>query len=374
MNAAIHIPFLDLKAGYEELKPKLDEAYQRFMSSGWYVLGQEANLFEEEYAAYCGSKHCIGVSNGLVALEMVLSAWGIGPGDEVIVPANTYIATWLAVSSQGATPVPVEPDETTRNLDPSRLEDVISPRTKGIVPVHLYGIPADMDPIMAVAERHGLFVLEDNAQAQGARYNGRRTGSLGHAAAHSFYPGKNLGAFGEAGAITTDDDSLAEQLRVARNYGSRVKYHNEVKGINARIDGLQCAFLRVKLAHLDDWNARRQRLARLYLDRLGTVEGLQLPQVPDWADPVWHLFVIRHPHRDRLQQALAEHGIGTLIHYPIPPHRSEAYRHDRDWGALPITEAIARECLSLPIGPQMAIGSLYEVADTLDKSLPSNGI
>src|SRR5689334_9043891 len=238
------------------------------MRSAWYILGKECEAFEQEFAAYCGSKHCIGVGNGLEALHLVLRAWGIGKGDEVIVPSNTYIASWLAVSYADATPVPVEPDPDTYNLDPARIEKAITPRTKAIMPVHLYGQPADMDPIMQIAEKHGLKVIEDNAQAQGAFYKDRRTGSLGHAAAHSFYPGKNLGAFGDAGAITTDDPALADRVRTLRNYGSKKKYYNDVKGFNSRLDELQAALLRVKLQKLDEWNQRRRKIAELYLARL----------------------------------------------------------------------------------------------------------
>ena len=324
------------------------------MASGWYILGEEVEAFEEEWAAYCGTAHCVGVGNGLEALHLVLRAWGIGSGDEVIVPSNTYIATWLAVSYAGATPVPVEPDPRTYNLDPARLEAAITSRTKAVIPVHLYGQPADMDPILEIARRRGLKVLEDAAQAHGARYKGRRTGGLGDAAAWSFYPGKNLGAFGDGGAVTTDNAELADRVQVLRNYGSRVKYHNEVKGFNSRLDPLQAAFLRVKLRHLDDWNQRRQRVARAYMDRLGEVPALVLPFVPEWATPCWHLFVVRHPRRDELQRRLEAAGVGTLIHYPIPPHRSGAYADAgfKD-GAFPLADELSGTVLSLPLGPHV---------------------
>jgi dTDP-4-amino-4,6-dideoxygalactose transaminase len=278
----------------------------------------------------------------------------VGRGDEVIVPSDTYIATWLAVTYAGGIPVPVEPDAETFNLAPDLIEAAITARTKAILPVHLYGQPADMDPIMAVAKKHGLQVLEDNAQAQGARYRGRRTGSLGHAAAHSFYPGKNLGALGEAGAVTTNDAELAEKLRVLRNYGSETKYHNKYKGFNARIDELQAAFLRVKLRHLDAWTERRRQRAQQYLEGLRDCPEVTVPFVPDWAEPVWHQFVIRHPARDALAQKLAAAGIGSLIHYPIPPHLSEAYA-DMGYqpGAFPLAEAMAQTVLSLPMGPHL---------------------
>ena len=343
------VPFLDFVKPYEELKAELDEAYSRFMRSAWYVLGREVEAFEREFADYCGVEHCVGVGNGLEALHLALRAYGIGKNDEVIVPSNTYIATWLAVSYAGATPVPVEPDAKTFNLDPSRIEGAITHRTKAIMPVHLYGQPADMDPIMNIARKHGLKVIEDNAQAQGARYKGRRTGSLGDAAGNSFYPGKNLGAFGEAGAVTTNDQELAGKIRVLRNYGSQKKYYNEVKGYNSRLDELQAAFLRVKLKKLDEWNERRRTVANQYLAGLHGVPGLIQPFVPGWAEPVWHLFVVRHPQRDAFQQKLAAADIGTLIHYPVPPHLSGAYA-DAGWkrGAFPIAEELASSVLSLP--------------------------
>jgi dTDP-4-amino-4,6-dideoxygalactose transaminase len=351
----VKVPFLDIQASYEELGQELDAAFHRVMASGWYILGEEVEAFEREWAAYCGTEHCVGVANGLEALQLVLHAWGVGRGDEVIVPSNTYIATWLAVSYAGAVPVPVEPDERTYNIDPARIEAAITPRTKVILPVHLYGQPADMDPINKIASRHGLKVLEDAAQAHGARYRGRRTGSLGHAAGWSFYPGKNLGAFGDAGAVTTNDDALADTLRVLRNYGSRVKYENEVRGFNSRLDPLQAGFLRVKLRHLNEWNARRRVIAALYADRLGAMQGLTTPFVPEWAEPCWHLFVVRHAQRDRLHEHLSREGIGTLIHYPVPPHRSRAYEDLRPHlAALPIAETLAHSVLSLPLGPHMS--------------------
>jgi dTDP-4-amino-4,6-dideoxygalactose transaminase len=360
------VPFLDIKASYLELKDEFDAAYHRVMDSGWVLLGQETEALEREFAAYCEAQHCIAVGNGLDALQLVLRAWDIGPRDEVIVPSHTFIATWLAVSNVGATPIPVEPNEKTYNIDVSRIEAAITPRTKAIIPVHLYGQPADMDPIMALAAKHGLKVLEDNAQAQGARYKGKRTGGLGHAAATSFYPGKNLGAFGDAGAVTTNDDELADKVRMLRNYGSKVKYRHELAGVNSRIDELQAAFLRVKLAHLDEWNARRKKIAALYLSRwpaavsaslrLSTPNPqLTLPFVPEWADPVWHLFVVRHPKRDALQKHLEESGVQTLIHYPVPAHLSGAYRYlGTSKGTLALCEALSNELLSIPIGPQMS--------------------
>jgi dTDP-4-amino-4,6-dideoxygalactose transaminase len=357
-----NIPFLDLQATYLELKEELDAAIAKVVSSGWYILGQEVTKFEQEYAAYLGVKHCIGVGNGLDALHISLKALGVGPGDEVIVPANTYIATWLAVTYAGAIPIPVEPDENTYNLDPARLEAAITPRTKVILPVHLYGQPADMDSINVIARKHNIFVLEDAAQAQGAKYKGQAVGGLGDIAGWSFYPGKNLGAFGDAGAITTNNDELADKVRVLRNYGSRVKYVNEVQGYNSRLDEIQAAVLRVKLRHLDEWNSRRKEIAAFYLSYLRKTD-LKLPIVPEWADPVWHLFVIRTSQRDDLQQALQKGGVGTLIHYPIPPHLQEAYRDfGYKEGDFPLSEVIHREVLSLPIGPHLSEEQALAVA------------
>jgi len=353
----VKVPFLDFVGPYEELKPELDDAYFRFMRSAWYILGREVEAFEQEFAQYCGAEHCVGVANGLEALHLILRGYGIGAGDEVIVPSNTYIATWLAVSYAGATPVPVEPDPETFNLDPARIEAALTARTKAIMPVHLYGQPADMDPIMELARQRGLKVIEDNAQAHGARYKGRRTGSLGHAAGNSFYPGKNLGALGDAGAVTTNDTALADRLRSLRNYGSKKKYYNECKGYNSRLDELQAAFLRVKLKKLDEWNERRRAVAARYRAGFDGTPGLTLPFVPVWAEPVWHLFVVRHPNRDGLQQGLTDAGIGTLIHYPVPPHLSGAYA-DGKWaaGAFPVAEALADTVLSLPMGPHLPEG------------------
>jgi dTDP-4-amino-4,6-dideoxygalactose transaminase len=359
------VPFLDLRAATDELRAEIDAAVGRVVGSGWYILGAEVEAFERAFAAYVGARHCVGVGNGLDALHLALRARGVGPGDEVIVPSNTYIATWLAASWAGARPVPVEPDPRTYNLDPERLEAAITPRTRAVVPVHLYGQPADMGPILEVARRRGLFVLEDAAQAHGARYRGRRVGALGDAAAWSFYPGKNLGALGDAGAVTTDDDALAARLRELRNYGSRVKYVNERRGVNSRLDEVQAAVLAVKLARLDAWNERRARLAALYAERLaGAAVGL--PVVPAWAEPVWHLFVVRSARRDALQAHLREAGVQTLIHYPIAPHRQEAYADlGLGEGALPVAEAIHREVLSLPMGPHVSEAQAARVIEAV---------
>jgi dTDP-4-amino-4,6-dideoxygalactose transaminase len=355
-----------MKTPYEELRDEMDAAYRRVMESGWYILGEETERFEKNFAQYCGVKHCIGLGNGLEALHLILRAYGIGEGHEVIVPANTYIATWLAVTYAGATPVPVEPLEATYNLDPSRVEAAITPRTRAILAVHLYGQPADMDSLREVATRRGLRLIEDAAQAHGASVNGHRAGSISDAAGWSFYPGKNLGAIGDAGGVTTDDDQLADRVRVLRNYGSRVKYFNEVKGFNSRLDPLQAAFLDVKLKYLDEWNARRKALAGRYLEALADVPNLTIPHVPAWADPSWHLFVVRHPERDALQKHLTNHGIGTLIHYPIPPHLSDAYREmGGQPGDYPITEAIHRTVLSLPMGPHLSAEQLDRVVEAI---------
>lgn len=363
----VKIPFLDIKAGYTELKDELDETYHRVMESGWYILGKEVDAFEQEFAAYCGVKHCIGVGNGLEALHLILRALEIGEGDEVIVPANTYIATWLAVSYSGAVPVPVEPDKGTCNIDPAKIEDAVTPKTKAIIAVHLYGQPADMDSINEIAIKHGLKVIEDAAQAHGAIYKGRKAGSLGNAAGFSFYPGKNLGAYGDGGAVTTNDDGIADRVRVLRNYGSRVKYYNEIKGFNSRLDDLQAAFLRVKLTKLDEWNTRRRILADQYLTGLKDVENLILPFVPSWTIPAWHLFVIQHPLRDALQKELGNAGIGSLIHYPVPPHISDAYSGEFMGKSFTITEQLAKTVLSLPIGPHCLQSDISEVINVIKK-------
>jgi len=361
------IPFLDLGAAYKELKEELDVAYHRIMDSGWYVLGEEVEAFEQEFADYCGTKYCVGVSNGLDALRLTLEAYGIGKGDEVIVPSNTYIATWLAVSQTGATPVPVEPDIRTYNLDPSHIAEAITEHTAAILPVHLYGQPADMEPIMRLAEEFGLIVIEDAAQAHGARYKGKCAGSLGHAAGFSFYPSKNLGAFGDGGAVTTDDRGIAEKIKVLRNYGSRKKYENEIKGLNCRLDTLQAAFLREKLKHLEEWNYRRISLASVYFNELKGVEAVTLPFVQDNCEPCWHLFTIRSQKRNKLQQDMSKHGIETMVHYPIPPHHSEAYATERDWANYPTAENIAETSLSLPIGPHLSEEAVRDVCQTIKK-------
>jgi dTDP-4-amino-4,6-dideoxygalactose transaminase len=347
------IPFLDLGAAYREIQAELESAVLASLRSGWYIGGQDVEAFEAEFATFTETQHCVGVANGLDALRFSLVAMGIGAGDEVIVPSNTFIATWLSVSQCGATPIPVEPLESTYNLDPSRIEAAITPRTRAILPVHLYGQPASLDPILALAHKYGLRVLEDAAQAHGARYKGKRVGGHGDAVAWSFYPSKNLGALGDAGAVTTNDSELADRIRLLRNYGSRMKYVNEVKGYNSRLDPVQAAVLRVKLKYLDEWNARRTAIAARYTAEL-VGAGFVLPTVPEWAEPVWHLYVVQHAERDGIQKALKEAGIGTQIHYPIPPHLQGAYR-DAGYAAnrFPIAEIMANRLLSLPMGPQL---------------------
>lgn len=370
-SVKMHIPFLDLGASYSELKPEIDEAVSRVLDSGRYILGKELESFESEYSVYTESNHCIGVANGLEALVLSLKALGVKEGDEVIVPANTYIATWLAVSYVGATPVPVEPIAGIWNINPDRIEAAITPRTKVILPVHLYGQPADLDPILGIARKYGLRVVEDAAQAHGARYKGRRLGSHGDVVAWSFYPGKNLGCFGDGGAITTDNPEIADQIRVLRNYGSKKRYFNEVKGHNSRLDEIQAAVLRVKLLHLDAWNSKRQKLAQRYMEGLSTLPGLSLPRVIDGVQAAWHLFVVDWDDRDLLKAQLGSCGIETLIHYPVAPHQSEAYIHDRAWGHFPITEQAANTHLSLPIGPQLGSEAVDEVILALDTCIRS---
>ena len=354
----MRVPFLDFVGPYEELKAELDEAYVRFMRSAWYILGKEVEAFEQEFAEYCGVQHCVGVGNGLEALHLVLRGYGIGEGDEVIVPSNTYIATWLAVSYAGAKPVPVEPDPETYNIDPAQIEKAITVRTKAIMPVHLYGQPADMDPIMELARKRGLKVIEDNAQAQGARYKGRRTGSLGDAAGNSFYPGKNLGAFGDAGAVTTNDGALADRMRTLRNYGSRRKYYNDCKGYNSRLDELQAALLRVKLKRLDEWNERRRVIAAGYRVGLRWCRRIDLAFRPGLGGA--RLAPLCGPAcatGSAASSSSRKQAIGTLIHYPVPPHLSGAYANGA-WqrGSLPLAENLADTVLSLPIGPHMKSG------------------
>ncbi|MCX7152519.1 MAG: DegT/DnrJ/EryC1/StrS family aminotransferase [Proteobacteria bacterium] len=346
----MNIPFLDLAAINAEVGPELDAALARGRAGSHYVLGPELEAFENEFAGFCGTTHCVGVGNGLEALGLVLRAAGIGPGDEVIVPSHTFIATWLAVSGCGATVVPVEPEKNGFNIEPAGIEAAVTPRTRAVIPVHLYGQPADMDAINAIAAKHGLFVLEDAAQAHGARYKGRRAGALGNAAAFSFYPAKNLGALGDGGAVVTGDAALAARVRALRNYGSTERYVHPLQGGNSRLDELQAACLRVKLPLLDKSNDRRRKQAAQYLEALARC-ALTLPAVAGNGEPVWHLFVVQSTGRDRLQQELRDAGIATLIHYPRPPHLQGAYAAlGLGRGAFPRAERLANEVLSLPIG------------------------
>jgi dTDP-4-amino-4,6-dideoxygalactose transaminase len=375
------VRFVDLRAAQAQIADELVDATRRVIASGWYIRGPEVESFEREWAEYCGTEHCVGVGTGLGALELVLRAWGVGPGDEVIVPSNTYIASWLAVTEVGATPVPVEPDPSTSNLDPEHVEAAIGPRTKVVMPVHLYGQCADLDPILGLARSCGARVLEDAAQAHGAEYKGRRAGALGDAAAFSFYPTKNLGALGDGGAVTTNDPELADAVRVLGNYGSRRKYENEIKGTNSRLDEMQAALLRVQLRHLDAWNESRRERAAAYDSALEGLEGLALPHVAPGCLPVWHVYVVHHPERDRLERDLAERGVDTLVYYPVPPHLSGAYADlGLVEGRFPLAERLAATNLALPIGPhldadqqQRVIDAVRSAASRREASAPTPG-
>lgn len=366
------VPFLDLQAAYLELQSEIDDAVSRVLGSGWYIGGPEVEAFESEWASYCGAKHCVGIGNGLDALILALRACDIGPGDGVIVPSNTYIATWLAVSAVGATIQPVEPDPRTYNITAEAIEAAITPATRALLPVHLYGQPAEIDEIAKLARTRGLRLIEDAAQAHGARCRGKRIGGHGDAVCWSFYPGKNLGAMGDAGAVTTNDGEIAKRIQVLGNYGSEKKYFNEVRGVNSRLDPLQAAILQVKLGHLDEWNERRRVIAASYLEGLAETD-LILPTVPDWAEPVWHLFVVRHAQRDQLEKHLSETGIGTLIHYPVAPKEQQCYQGPFgliDADPSLISSQLANEVLSLPIGPQLPISAVSEVISAIKLPIP----
>jgi len=349
------ITYLDLKMINHASKHELMEAFESVLDSGWYILGNKLEQFEKQYAAYSDTNFCIGVANGLDALILSLKALDIKAGDEVIVPSNTYIASWLAVSYVGATPIPVEPNWETCNIDPLLIESKITERTKAIMPVNLYGQAAQLDLITEIANKHKLFVLEDNAQAQGAVCNGKITGSWGHINASSFYPGKNLGALGDAGAVTTNNDELAGRVKVLRNYGSHKKYYNEVKGVNSRLDEIQAAFLSIKLKHLEAENSERVRLAEIYTNELKGIDNLILPELAKNCSSVWHIYLIRTSQRNELQEFLNLNGVGTVIHYPVPPHLQEAYGEiGYKKGDFPIAETIAETCLSLPLYPGLS--------------------
>ena len=361
------LPFLELRPATRELRAELDAAYSRVLDAGWYVMGRELEALETEFADYCGSRHAVGVGNGMDALTLSLLAAGIGPGDEVMVPAHTFVATWMAVSQTGASPVGVDVDPGTCNIDAADLRRRLTSNAKAVIAVHLYGQPADMTAVRAIAAERDLMVLEDAAQAHGAVWDGELVGTLGDAAGFSFYPGKNLGALGDGGAVTTDDDDRAARLRTLRNYGSARKYHHEAIGLNSRLDELQAAFLRVRLRHLDRWTETRRQLAARYLDRLAPLaspETFTLPATLADADPVWHLFVVRCPQRESLQTHLADAGIGTQIHYPIPCHRAGAYAgHAGE--SFPNSERLAETVLSLPLHPHLPAEAVDRVCDAV---------
>ncbi len=366
------VPFLDLRATYSELRSEIDEAVSRVLSGGWYIGGDAVGRFEEDFSAYVGSAYCVGVGNGLDALVLGLRALGVGPGDEVIVPSNTYIATWLAVSAVGGTIVPVEPDVDSFNLRAAEVAEAITSKTKVILPVHLYGLPAEIDGIVDLAKQHGVRVLEDGAQAHGAKMGGRRIGSHGDAVAWSFYPGKNLGAFGDGGALTTGSEEIADRVRVLGNYGSRKKYFNEVKGVNSRLDPLQAAVLSAKLQVLDEWNDRRARIAERYREGLRDT-SVHLPATFSDRTSVWHLFVVLCADRDRLQACLADRGVGTVVHYPVPPFKQSAYSEEFGGTDYPIASRIADGCLSLPMGPHLSDAEVDYVIESVRCSLAEIG-
>ncbi len=346
------IKFLDFTCMNAQVREAMIQQFENVFDSQWYILGDHVKQFEKIYADANEVKHCVGVANGLDALILCLKALDIKEGDEVIVPSNTYIASWLAVSFVGATPVPVEPNENTYNISPEKIKAAITRKTKVIMPVHLYGQACEMDAIMKIAEENNVYVLEDNAQAQGSSYNGKLTGSFGHINATSFYPGKNLGAYGDAGAITTNDDALADKVKVLRNYGSHKKYFNEIKGVNSRLDELQAAFLTVKINYLTEWNAERNVIATWYNEGLASLKNITIPALAEGSTSNYHLYVIRTEKRNALAEHLKKNGIGSLIHYPVPPHLQEAYRElGYKKGDFPIAEKIAETCLSLPIYP-----------------------
>ncbi|HEY9134267.1 MAG TPA: DegT/DnrJ/EryC1/StrS family aminotransferase [Pseudomonadales bacterium] len=366
------VPFLDLKSINAAYRDDLIKACTRVIDSGWYILGEELVSFEKEFSAYCGAEHCVGVANGLDALTIVIRAWKelglLANGDEIIVPANTYIASILAISENGLTPVLVEPLLETYNINPERIEESITSRTRAILPVHLYGQLAEMSAIMAIAKKYNLLVLEDCAQAHGASLEGQRAGSWGDAAGFSFYPGKNLGALGDAGAITTNNAELAETVKSLRNYGSEEKYKNKYKGVNSRLDELQAALLRVKLRHLDTEISARRHIADCYLNGIKN-PLIALPSRPPLERHVWHLFVIRCQQRESLQNHLAENGIQTMIHYPIPPHHQQAYKEFKEY-SFPITEQIHQQVLSLTMGPTLSenqVASVIEACNSFNE-------
>ncbi len=360
------VAFVDLAAQYAAISEEIDQAMARVLQKCDFILGQDVQLFEEEFAAYCETDYAVGVDSGTSALELALRACGVGPGDEVITAANTFIATALGITHAGATLVPVDIDPQTYNIDVAAVERAVTPRTKAILPVHLYGQPADMDPLIALARKHDLVVIEDAAQAHGARYKSKRVGSFGHAAAFSFYPGKNLGAYGDGGAVVTSDPQIADNLRMLRNYGQRRKYHHELLGFNRRLDTLQAAVLRVKLRYLDAWNAARRAHAEQYSRLLADTSGVMPPIVPDYAEPVWHLYVVRVDDRDGLMAHLSSHNIAAGIHYPVPIHLQQAY-HQLGYsrGSFPICEEYAEHIVSLPMFAELDQDSVEHVVESV---------
>lgn len=359
------VPFLSIKDSYLEISEEIDQAISRSLNSGWYIGGDEVQNFESSFANYIGSQCCVGLGNGLEAIHLSLKALGVGSGDEVIVPSHTFIATWLAVSNCGAKPIPVEVCKDTYSISLNEIEKVITEKTKAIIPVHLYGQPVDLEPIIQLANQKNLFVIEDAAQAHGAIYNSKRVGSHGHVVAWSFYPGKNLGAFGDAGAITTNDSNLALKIKMLSNYGSKEKYVNTLQGFNSRLDPIQASVLNIKLNYLDEWNQARKRIASKYLENINH-ESVLIPHKFDQDNCVWHLFPIRSKRRDELKEYLLKNGIETLIHYPIPPHKQLAYEEEYGHIKLKFTETIADELLSLPIGPQLDPEKVEYVIDKIN--------
>ncbi len=358
------IKFLDLHKINERFRPEIDAAIKRVLDSGWYLLGKEDEKFEADFAAFCGTKHCIGCANGLDSLNLIIKAYGFGPGDEIIAPANTYIASILAITQNGCTPVLVEPDINTYNINPDLIEEKITSKTKAIMVVHLYGQAVQMEKIWRIAQKYNLKVIEDSAQAHGALYQGKRTGNLGDASGFSFYPGKNLGCLGDGGCVTTNDDDLAAKVRAIRNYGSNVKYNNIYQGINSRLDEIQAAVLDVKYAFLDDDNNKRRNIAEFYLNNIKN-PLITLPKTYNDSAHVWHIFAVRTPERNRLQKYLLDNNIQTLIHYPIPPHKQGCYKN---WNNLsfPITEKIHNEILSIPISPVLTDSEASKIVEVLN--------
>lgn len=364
------VPFFSLEAVHQPLKQEFMEAFSRIVDDSSFILGKDVEQFESGFAAFCDSRFAIGVGNGLDALKIALKTLGIGAGDEVIVPAHTYIATWLAVSEVGAVPVPVDVCEDTMNINPALIPEKISSKTKAIMPVHIYGLPCNMDAIMKIAKENNLYVVEDFAQAQGATYKGKRVGSFGHINGCSFYPSKNIGAMGDAGAITTSDSELAQKAAMIRNYGSSKKYIHELEGDNSRLDSLQAAFLNIKLPHLNNQNQHRRNIAAMYTERLKEIKGIKLQTIPSGCESVYHLFTIRTEKREALQQYLQEHGVGSLIHYPVPSHLQLAYKFlGYQKGDFPVAEKIAQETLSLPLFIGITESEVHYVCEKIGRFL-----